>query len=226
MTLLETARIMVSLGLVLLTGRHALPGLVLWLRPERLRAWFLPADAEAKVLEGSPALQDCVERLKRLHYFLIGVKVEKLPLWGRRFTEVALAARDHSAFASLVLQPFGAPAGLYFYTPLMGGGMVFTRDLAAGGEVESANVSVRDGSSDDIEVVHRAHQERVAVMRARGLMPEIRPSQAGRIAATHRFYASKYFRRLSQRIELLSWMSFAGSVILLAWALLAPILGR
>jgi hypothetical protein len=225
MTPLETARIVLALLLALLTGRNAIPRIALRLRPDRIRCWFLPSGEEATLLERSPALLDGVERLKRLHYFLIGVKVEKLPLWGRRFTEVALAARDQSAFASIVLQPFGAPASLYFYTPLMGGGMVFTRDYAAGGEVESAKVSVRDVSSEDIEVVHHAHQDRVAALRARGLMPEIRPSQAGRIAATHAFYASAYFRRRSLRLDLPAWFSFAGSMVLMAWALLAPAFG-
>jgi len=226
MSLLETARIAIALMLVLLTGRSALPRIALRLRPDRIRCWFLPADEEANLLEGSPALQDCVDRLKRLHYFLIGVKAEKLPLWGRRLTEVALAARDHTAFASIVLQPFGAPSSLYFYTPLMGGGMVFTRDYAAGGEVESANVSVRNVPSEDVEIVHRAHQGRVAAVRARGLVPEIRPSQAGVIAATHALYASAYFRRRSMLIDYSAWLSFAGSIILLAWALLAPALAR
>src|SRR3972149_1448205 len=106
----ELALLGVALALVLLTGRRALPALLMRLRPELMRCWFLPADQEAQVLGDSPALVDCLERLKRLHYFLLGVKVEKLPLWGPEYREVALAARDHSAFASIVLQPFGAPA--------------------------------------------------------------------------------------------------------------------
>lgn len=215
------ARIILALGLVLLTGRRALPVLVMRFRPTRLGCRFLSAEAEAGVLDGSPALQEALDRLKRLQYFLIGVKIEQMPLWGGRTMEVDLAARDHTAYASIVLQPSGAPASVYFYTPISGGGMVFTRDFEGGLEADCPGVSVRNVPGEEVEGVHGAHRARVADVQAQGFNMELRASPAGRIAATRAFYASPYYRRLTAWRDGLAGLSFGGSIVLLGWALLA-----
>ncbi len=224
MSQVELALLFVALALVLLTGRRALPPLLMRIRPGMLHCWFLPADQEAKVLGNSPALVESLDRLKRLHYFLLGVKVEKLPWWGPEFREVALAARDHTAFASIVLQPFGAPASVYLYTPLRGGGMVFTRDYAGGPQVEDEWLSVRNVPTEDLERLAGAHHDRVEDMRRRGRELEIRATQAGRLQATQYFYASSYCRKTSTRFLLPPLLSLCASVGLLLWAVLAPLL--
>jgi hypothetical protein len=220
----ELALLLVALALVLLTGRRALPALLLRIRPGMLRCWFLESEQEAKVLEGSPALVDSLERLKRLRYFLLGVKVEKLPLWGPEYREVALAARDHSAFASIVLLTYGAPASTYLYTPLRGGGMVFTRDYAGGSQVDDELFSVRSIPTEDLERLAGAHHERVEDMRRRGAVLEVRATQAGRQAATRAFYASSYFRKTNMPSLLPALLTFSASVALLLWAICAPFL--
>ena len=223
MSQLDLTLVIVALALVLLTGRSALPALLLRVRPGMLRCWFLAPDQEAKVLEDSPALVDSLDRLKRLHYFLLGVKVEKLPLWGQSYREVALAARDHSAFASIVLQTFGAPASVYLYTPLRGGGMVFTRDFAGGAQVDDEQVSVRNVPTEDLERLAADHHERVEGMRRRGAVLDVRASQAGRQEATRTFYASSYFRKMSAPFLFPALLSFGASVGLLLWAVFAPL---
>ena len=225
MSSLEWAQLLVAAGLVLLTVRRALPALILRWHPESLACTFLGPEEEGRILDSSPVLQEAIDRMKSLHYFLLGVKVEKMPLWGGRFSEVALAARDQSAFASIVLQPFGAPASLYFYTPVSAGGMAFTRDFAGGAQAESPGLSVRNVPSEELEVVHRAHQERVAALRAQGHVPDLRPTQAGRIAATRDFYASPYYRRVSAGRDRLMALSCAASLALLLWAGLSPLVG-
>lgn len=224
MSHLEIALVCLATGLVLLTGQRVLPGLVVLMRPARLRCWFLDADQEAKVLGSSPLLEECLQRLKAQRFFLVGVKAEKLPLWGRQVQEVALAARDRSAFASIVLQPFGAPASIYLYTPLAGGGMAFTRDFAGGGEAERDRLSVRNLPTEDLELLVRDHRARVDALRARGAVPDVRPSQAGRIQATRAFYASRFFRRDALPGLLPGLASFALSIVLLLWAVVAPFL--
>jgi hypothetical protein len=225
MSAIEWAQLLVALGLVLLTFHRALPALILRWHPESLACRFLGPEEEGPILDGSPLLQELIDRAKRLHYSLLGVKVEKMPLWGGRFSEVTLAARDQSAFASIVLHPFGAPASLYFYTPLSAGGMAFTRDFAGGAQIESPGLSVANVPSEELEVVHQAHQQRVAALRAQGYASEVRPSQAGRIAATHAFYASAYYRRLSAGRDRLMALSCAASIALMLWAGLSPLLG-
>ena len=224
MNQLELILVFVALALVLLTGRSALPALLMRLRPGMMRCRFLAPDQEAQVLGDSPALVDSLERLKRLHFFLLGVKLEKLPLWGQEYREVALAARDHSAFASIVLQTFGAPASVYLYTPLRGGGMVFTRDYAGGAQVDDERVSVRNIPTEDLERLAGAHHERVEDMCRRGAVLEVRATQAGRQEATRAFYASGYFRKTSTPYLLPALLSFCASVGLLVWTLCAPFL--
>jgi hypothetical protein len=224
MSHLELALVCVATGLVLLTGRSILPALLLLIRPTLLRCWFLDADQEAECLGASPALEDCLQRFKAQHFFLLGVKAEKLPLWGREEREVALAARDHSAFASIVLQPFGAPASIYLYTPLGKGGMVFTRDYAGGAQTENGQLSVRNVPTEDIEQLVRDHHARVAGMQERGAVLDLRSSQAGRLDATRAFYASEYFRRTAIIHIIPGAASFVVSLALLLWAVLAPFL--
>jgi len=221
---LELALVCVAGGLVLLTGRSVLPGLLVVIRPSRLRCWFLDVEQEVKAISASPLLEECLQRLKAQHFFLLGVKAEKLPLWGREEWEVALAARDHSAFASIVLQPFGAPASIYLYTPLSGGGIVFTRDYAGGEQAETDRLSVRNLPTEDLERLVRDHHARVEAMRARGAVPGLRPTQAGRLDATRAFYASDYFRRAAIPRILPGLASFVLSLALLLWAIAAPFL--
>jgi hypothetical protein len=222
MTPLEIALVGVALGLVLLTGTSVLPGLLVLLRPSRLRTWFLDADLEAQVLSASPLLEECVQRLKAQHFFLLGVKVEKLPLWGREDREVALAARDQSAFASIVLQPFGAVASVYLYSPLAGGGMVFTRDYGGGLRAEDERLSVCSVPTTDLEELVSHHHGRVEAMQARGAVLALHPTQAGRLEATRAFYASNYFRRAALPHVLPGAAGLAVSLLLLLWAVVAP----
>jgi hypothetical protein len=221
---LEIALVGIAVGLVLLTGRSALPSLFLLMRPARLRCWFLDSGQEAEVLSASPALDECLQRLKAQHFFLLGVKVEKLPLWGQLYREVALAARDHSAFASVVLHPFGAPASVYLHTPLAGGGMAFTRDFGGGAQAEGDRLSVRNVPTEDLELLVREHRARVQSMQERGVLIDLRPSQAGRLAATRAFYASDYFRRVAAARLIPTLAGFGLSIILLLWAILTPYL--
>jgi len=221
---LQVALVCVAIWLVLLTGRSVLPGLLVVVRPSRLRTWFLDPEQEEEALGASPLLEECLQRLKAKYFFLLGIKAEKLPLWGKEYREVALAARDHSAFASIVLQPFGAPASMYLYTPLAGGGMIFTRDYAGGPQAESDRLSVRNVPAADPEKLVSEHRARVEAMRQRGVALDVRPSQAGRLDATRTFYASEYFRRAAMPHVIPGLAGFVLSLVLLLWAVLAPLL--
>ncbi len=213
-----------ALALVLLTGRRALPPLLMRIRPGMLRCWFLPADQETKVLGDSPALVESLDRLKRLHYFLLGVKVERLPWWGPEFREVALAARDHTAFASIVLQPFGAPASVYLYTPLRGGGMVFTRDYA--GDLRSRMNGCRSGMS--LRRTWSDWPARIMIALktcvAAGGNSTSGPRRRDGCRRTNPSTPPSYCRKTSTRFLLPPLLSLCASVGLLLWAVLAPLL--
>ena len=220
----EVALLFLACALSLLTGRGLVPGLLIVLRPGLLGTWFLNSELEARHFGVSPALDDCLERLKAQRFVLLGVKCEKLPLWGPLYREVSMVARDQSAYASIVLGELGVPRSVYLYTPLAGGDMVFTRDYAGGRQVEGERLSVRNVPTEDPEMLVRDHAARVKAMCERGALPQVRPSQAGRLEATRVFYASDYFRRAGMLQLLPSLLSFALSIALLTWAILAPLL--
>jgi hypothetical protein len=113
---------------------------------------------------------------------------------------------------------------VYLYTPLRGGGMVFTRDYAGGAQVDDESLSVRNVPTEDLERLAGAHHDRVEDMRRRGKELEVRATQAGRQQATHSFYASHYYRKTSTRFLLPALLSFCAAVGLFLWAILAPLL--
>lgn len=220
----EVALVCVAAALTLLTGRRVLPALLILIRPARLRSWFVDAEQEAGLLGAVPILDDLLRWMREQRFVLLGVKAEKLPLWGATYQEAALVARDRQAFASIVLTKRGVPSSIYLYTPLAGGGMVFTRDHTAGWQEESDRLSVRNVATENLEELIGQHRERVQAMQARGMSPDVRPTQAGRLQATRDFYASGYFRRVVTAQILPALVSFGLSLVLLAWAVLASLL--
>jgi hypothetical protein len=151
--------------------------------------------------------------LQELGFSLLGVKLEKLPLWGGTYREVALASEEAEAYASIGLRKDGRPRGLYFYTPLRDAGMVFTRNRALGGEAESERLSVKNVPTQNFKEILDSHQQRLRVLKERGLVPSVGLSQQARIEATRAFYASGYARRRLARSRKV--LRFCGSLLLL-----------
>jgi hypothetical protein len=216
--------ILLALALVALAGRRALPLLLFSLSPESLRVWFDDTPQSATTTSRSPALRDLVGQMKSLGFLSLGLKVEKLPLGGPAYREVALASAERSAFASIVLSPGGEPASFYFYTPFEAGGMVFTRNFAFGREAEAPPVSVRNVPGRAPEDVLAAHNERVRDFHALGLRPIGSYTQKGRIEATRAFYASAYARRGIAYLRSPDVLAFFFMLAVLALAVVATVL--
>jgi hypothetical protein len=181
--------------LVCLAARRALPLLLFSLSPRSLRVWFDNAQEVPRPNAQSASLNDLTNKVRDLGFVPLGLKIEKLPLWGPAFREVALGSSEHAAFASIVLRPTGEPASFYFYTPFEDGGMVFTRNFAYGRETERPPISVRNIPGGEPQQVLAAHEDRVRAFQARGMRPSAPCSQQGRIDATRAFYASPYARK-------------------------------
>jgi hypothetical protein len=181
--------------LVCLAARRALPLLLFSLFPRSLRVWFDNAQQVPWLVAQSASMNDLTQKVRALGFVPLGLKIEKLPLWGPAYREVALGSSEHAAFASIVLHPSGEPASFYFFTPFEDGGMVFTRNFAYGRETESPPISVRNIPGGEPQQVLAAHEDRVRTFQERGMRPSAPCSQQGRIDATRAFYASPYARK-------------------------------
>ena len=204
--------------LVFLTGKDALPILAFVLKPDAMRYSFDDSFAGQELISKSGELQDWVRRLQELGFFLLGVKAEKLPLWGPAYREAALASRESETYASIVLHRNGKPASLYFYTPFRDGGMVFTRNHAFAPEAEGERVSVQNVPVQDFKEILDNHEQRLRIFKESGLAPMPGYNQQARIEATRAFYESDYSRRHGRYLMSPNVLGFGVSLLLLLYA--------
>lgn len=192
----KTAILALLALLVILTGKDAIPTLIFVLMPGALRFSFDDSSKGQEPLSKHGDLHDWLLKLQELGFTLLGVKVEKLPLWGPEYRELALASREAEAYASIVLHRDGSsPASLYIYTPFQDGGMVFTRNYEPAPEAEGDRLSVKNVPTSDFKTVLASHVGRLRVFTERGLRPLVGLSRQAKIEATRIFYASEYSHR-------------------------------
>ncbi len=99
-----------------------------------------------------------------------------------------------------MLSPEAKVRGIYFFTPLSGGGMVFTRGYGSQGEVEDGRTSVRNVVSSKLEDLWASHSQRVEQFRQKGFTPLVNNSRESRLEATRLFYRSDYARRMARSL--------------------------
>jgi hypothetical protein len=165
-----------------------------------MRSSFDETFSDHKMVVGNNFLQRWINQLGEMGFHPIGVKVEKLPLWGGTYREVALISQEAETFASIVLHPNGHPSSFYYYTPLQNGGMVFTRNHPSGLETESDKLSIKNIPSTDFRKLLDSHLLRLAEFKGRGLNPQTGSGQLTRMDATGGFYESEYRRRSARYI--------------------------
>jgi len=195
MQLLAGTLILGLLFLLIVTGISAIPTIIFVLDPDSMRYSFDDPAEEQDRLSRSADLREWTARLRDMGFSLLGVKAERLPLWGRAYREAALVSRAADTYASIVLDPANSPASLYFYTPLENGGMVFTRNHPHGRETETETVTVKNIPSQDFREVFDSHEKRLRVFLDKGWRPLIGSGQQARIEATRVFYKSSYARQ-------------------------------
>ena len=179
MEIMEIALLAGLVILVLFTGLDAIPIILFSLNPDTMRYGFDDPAAEQEQLSRSAELREWIGRLKDMGFSPLGIKAERLPLWGRSFREAALVSRPAETYASITLHPHGIPASLYLFTPLENGGMVFTRDNRYGREAESVALSVKNVPSKDFREIMESHERRLRIFLDRGMRPLVGSSPAG-----------------------------------------------
>ena len=199
MNLIPILILWAGVTIVLITGWSALPLILFALFPSSVRSWFLDDVETQQIMAAHPLQMETVVELETLGFRLQGVRVEKLPLWGVKIPAIALACPESRTYASVLLSARKKPVGMYFFTPLNDGGMIFTRNQAQAPEFESALESVKNLPGAPLSVVYSAH---LARLRARQLpdasLFEVQKSPA-RHAAARLFYQTTYGRQQTQK---------------------------
>ncbi|HSB91180.1 MAG TPA: hypothetical protein VLD63_14280, partial [Anaerolineales bacterium] len=187
--------LLILLG-VFVSSLDVLPLLVLALFPTSIRSSFDDSGTMQRAGSTDVALQRQSDALRQLGFSMLGVKTERMPLGGRVYRELDFVSPALQTYASIVLHPDSSPASFYCYTPLAGGGMVFTRNFRQAAEMESERLSVKNLDSLILSDVVEDHARRVRSMQQRGLVPEVGATRQARLDATGAFYESEYARSL------------------------------
>jgi hypothetical protein len=201
-----------GLTLVLIKGWSALPLIIYALNPTSIRSRFLNDAAAQKMLDAHPLQMETVAELKEMGFVLLGVRGEKLPLWGMEIPGISLALNEAHTYASVLFSAREKPVGIYFFTPLKDGGMVFTRNQAHQPEIETGHESVKNVVGVSALAVYAVHLSRLrALSLPESAFFDVHDKEA-RHAAAKLFYATVYGRQqvrkfLSSRTVRIFWLT-------------------
>ena len=189
------------LGILLLIDTYQiLPMVVLFICPTCVRSTFDDRSLSIILKPGNSVLNELLENFKVLGFSLIGLKVEHTPLWGPTYREISLVSEHDNTYASIILHPDLSPASKYCYTPIEQGGMVFTRDFAAGDEAEGERISVKNVPEASPAELVSSHTQRLDMFHERGMTFSVRNSRQARLSATNDFYLSEYAKGAQRRV--------------------------
>ena len=153
--------LLAAISILFFTGWVALPLIFFAFFPDSIRSWFL-TDSESLNIQNANLLpMETVAELTKLGFVWLGVRVEKLPLWGVKLPAIALAHPQSHTYASVLLLAQKKPVGVYFFTPFKKGGMVFTRNQTHQPEFNSASESVKNMAGLPLSQVFGAHLSRL-----------------------------------------------------------------
>jgi hypothetical protein len=204
-----------SVLLAIYTGAQAIPVLVLLYAPRLLKFWFIDPAESDRWIGASPALQEKIKQMGELGFVSLGIKVEKI-MWEKPVYEVSLSNTEKEAFGAIMLTADKQVLGVYFYTALSGGGIVFTRGHSRMPEIELPDASIKNNLTGDLKAMLSSHSQRIRVFKQRGHSVLPVSDQASRIEATYIFYESMYMKQVRRKLpRMLPVINFALAVGLL-----------
>jgi hypothetical protein len=207
--------LILALFLTVYTGGQAIPLLVLMFAPRLLKFWFISSDESEHRIGSSISAQEKIDQLSELGFSVLGIKGERI-LWQPPIYEVSLANPAKGTFASVILDPNDQALGVYFFTAVSGGGIVFTRARSRLLELEIPGTSVKNISNSDLNTMFASHSQRIRAFKAKGLSPLPVSDQASRVEATYAYYESVYVKKGRRNLpRLLPVINFAFALVLL-----------
>ncbi len=213
-----------ALFLTIYTGAQAIPLLVLMFAPRLLKFWFISADYSERRIGASSSAQEKIGQLGMLGFSVLGIKGERI-LWQPPVYEISLSNAAKETFASIILDPDDQALGVYFFTALQGGGIVFTRARSRMLEMELPGTSVKNIPNSDLNTMFSSHSQRIRAFKQKGISPLPVTDQASRIEATYRYYELAYTRKGRRNLpRLLPALNFALAVVLLIAVIVTGVL--
>jgi hypothetical protein len=210
--------------LTVYTGAQAIPLLVLLYTPRLLKFWFIEPTESERWISASPTVQEKIGQLHDLGFVPLGIKAEKI-LWQKPVYEVALTNPEKEAFASIMLTHDNQVMGVYLFTPMSGGAIIFTRGRSRMPEIELSDASVKNTINGDLKSMLTSHSQRIRAFKQKGIAPLAVNDQAARIAATYHFYESTFMKQARRNLpRLLPVINFPLAIVLLIAVLLTYIL--
>jgi hypothetical protein len=207
--------LILTLFLTIYTGAQAIPLLVLLYAPRLLKFWFIDPVESERWINTSPPVQQKIEQMGELGFVSLGIKAEKI-LWQKPAYEVSLANTEKEAFGAIMLTPDKGVLGVYFYTALSGGGIIFTRGHSRMPEIELPDASINNILTGDLKTMLSSHSQRVRAFKQRGNPVFPVSDQASRIEATYIFYESTYMKQARRNLpRVLPVINFALAIVLL-----------
>ena len=207
--------LILTLFLTIYTGAQAIPLLVLLYVPRLLKFWFIdPAESE-RWINASPPVQEKIEQMGELGFVPLGIKAEKI-LWQKPAYEVSLTNTEKEAFGAIMLTPDKGVLGVYFFTALSDGGIIFTRGQSRMPEIELPDASIKNNLTGDLKAMLSSHSQRIRAFKQRGNPVFPGSDQASRIEATYIFYQSSYMKQARRNLpRLFPVINFTLAVALL-----------
>lgn len=210
---------MTFLGMtIFLTGGMAfitIPVLIYTRDPATIRSWFTEPAETGRVIARRKGVQHQVQRLQRLGFTPLGVKIDNFPLWADKAKKLMLVSQEADAFASISLN--GITSGMiYFFTPFLDGGFVLTASRSWFPDAEQDGVSVKTVPLDDLRGLLHAHEQRLAAFKANRRLPKVAATEESSLEGDWLFYHSAYCRRwFKQRLRQWGSMTAACFIMLL-----------
>jgi hypothetical protein len=216
--------LILALFLTVYTGAQAIPLLVLMFAPRLLKFWFIGTAESERRISSSASVQEKISQLRELGFTVLGIKGERI-LWQPPVYEISLTNPQKETFASIILGPNDGALGVYFFTALSGGGIVFTRARSRMLELEIPGTSVKNIPDSDLKSMLSSHSQRIRSFKQKGFTPLSVNDQAARIEATYVYYESAYTKKGRRNLpRLLPAINFALGVVLLIAVVLTAIL--
>lgn len=216
--------LILTLFLTIYTGAQAIPLLVLLYAPRLLKFWFIDPVESERWINASPPVQEKIEQMGELGFVSLGIKAEKI-LWQTPVYEVSLTNTEKEAFGAIMLTPDKRVLGVYFYTALSDGGIIFTRGHSRMPEIELPDASIKNNLTSDLKAMLASHSQRIRAFKQRGITVIPVSDQASRIEATYKFYESTYMKQARRNLpRVLPVINFALAVVLLIAIVLTYIL--
>ena len=216
--------LILALFLAIYTGEQAIPLLVLLYAPRLLKFWFIDPIESERWISASPSVQEIIDKLHELGFIPLGIKAEKI-LWQKPVYEVSLTNPEKETFASIMLTRDNRVLGVYFFTPLLGGGIIFTRGSSHMPEIELPDTSVTNNLKGDLKAMFGSHSQRLRAFGRKGMAPLAVNDQAARLESTYHFYKSTYMKQARRNLpRLLPLINFVLAVGLLLAVVLTYVL--